>query len=152
MKSTEIAALLRNVPYFASLDDELLESIAEQAVVEDFGADDVIIEAGTPGEGLGVLVEGEVQAHRGERKFKDLATGDYMGDMSLLDGAPHAATFSAKTDGRWIIVSPAQFRAAVMHHPAVGQAVIDVLMERLRETLRWLEEADSENAALRQQD
>jgi len=146
MTNAEIAAFLKGVPYFAGLEEELIESIAEHAEVNEFAADEVIIEEGTPGEGLGVLVDGEVQAFKGDRHLNDLRSGAYMGDMSLLDGAPHTATVTAKTAGRWIIVSPAQFRAAVIHHPTVGLAVIGVLMERLRETLQWLEEADTKEA------
>lgn len=147
MTNAEIAAFLKEVPYFSGLDEELIESVAEHAVVKEFASGEVIIEQGTPGEGLGVLVEGEAQAFKGQRHLKDLRSGDYMGDMSLLDGAPHTATLTASTAGRWIIVSPAQFRAAVANHPEVGLAVIGVLMERLREALQWLEEADAKRAS-----
>lgn len=139
---TEAAEYLSRVPMFARLEEEILEALAGTSEVREFSAGDQVAKQGSPNEGLLVLVEGQMEAYRGTRLFKVLGPGDYVGDMSLLDGEPHMVDVTATADGYGVFLAGHQFQAAVRHHPQVALEVIKVLVARIRETVGWLEEAE----------
>ncbi len=61
--------------------------------------------------------------------------GDVIGDMSILDGEPRSATALA-LDPLEAMVAPASALTAAITDPAVAQAMIRVLAERLRDADR----------------
>jgi CRP/FNR family transcriptional regulator, cyclic AMP receptor protein len=124
--------LLRGLPLFADLPDDLL-------AVVDAHLSDMTVEAGatlmienTPGreafiiaDGLAdVLVDGEVVAVAGP--------GALVGEMSLLDNRPRSATVVAKTPLRILVMEPRQF-AALFEDPRTAQWIAASLSRRLRE-------------------
>lgn len=139
---TESAEYLSHVPMFARLDDEILEALAEQSVIRTFSRGEKVAERGAPNDGLLVLVRGAMEVHRGSRLFKVLGPGDYVGDMSLLDGEPHMVDLVTTEDGYGVFLAGHQFQAAVRHHPEVALEIIKVLVARVRETVGWLEEGE----------
>ena len=89
-----------------------------------------------------MIVDGEFEVYRGSRLFSVLGPGDYVGDMSLLDGEPHMVDVFATKSGHGVFLAGHQFQAAVRHHPDVAMEIIKVLVARIRETVAWLEEAE----------
>lgn len=142
---TEYAEYLSRVPMFARLEDEILEALAEQSVIRAFAEGDKVAEQGAPDDGLLVLVNGAMEVHRGTRLFKVLGPGDYVGDMSLLDGQPHMVDVVATEGGYGVFLAGHQFQVAVRHHPEVALEAIKVLVARVRETVDWLEEAEDKD-------
>jgi CRP-like cAMP-binding protein len=61
--------------------------------------------------------------------------GDVIGDMSILDGEPRSATALA-LDPLEAVVAPASALTTAIADPAVAQAMIKVLAERLRDADR----------------
>lgn len=137
---------LRRVPLFARLDPEVLEALAEHTTERAYSVGDKIAEQGAPNDGLLVLTEGEMEVHRGGRLFKVLGPGDYVGDMSLLDGSPHMADVIATKPGRGLHLAGYQFQVVLKNHPEVATEIIKVLVARIRETVDWLEEAEAQPA------
>jgi CRP-like cAMP-binding protein len=140
---TQAVEYLSQVPMFSRLDDEILNALAEQSIDRTFSSGDQVAVQGAPNEGLLVIVDGELEVHRGDRLFKVLGPGDYVGDMSLLDGEPHMVDVVATKDGHGVFLAGHQFQAAVRHHPEVALEIIKVLVARVRETVGWLEEAEA---------
>lgn len=140
---TQAAEYLSQVPIFSRLDDEILEALADQSTDRSFSSGDQVAQQGSANEGLLVIVDGELEVHRGDRLFTVLGPGDYVGHMSLLDGEPHMVDVVATTDGHGVFLAGHQFQAAVRHHPEVALEVIKVLVARVRETVGWLEDAEA---------
>lgn len=138
---------VRRVPLFARLEPEVLEALAEHTTERAFSTGDTIAKQGSPNHGLLILVEGELEAHRGDRLFNVLGPGDYVGDMSLLDGSPHMVDVIATKLGWGLHLADYQFQVVSKNHPEVATEIIKVLVARMRETVRWLEEAESRSSA-----
>ena len=98
---------------------------------------------GTPNDGLLLIVDGEMEARRGNRLFKVLGQGDYVGDMSLLDGAPHMVDVVATKPSQGLFLADYQFHVVLKNYPEVAMEIIRVLVARIRETVGWLEEAEA---------
>ena len=143
MDANTAAAQLANVPYFAKLRPEILEALAEHTEEWVFAAGDKLATRGEPNDGLRVMVEGEGEVYRHGRLFKVIGPGDPIGDMSLLDGEPHSVDVTATAPGYGVFLADFQFQVVAKNHPEVAMEIIKVLMERLRETMGWLEEAEA---------
>lgn len=144
---TDVAAVsdaLRLVPLFARLEPEVLGALADHTTERRFESGDSIARQGSPNDGLLLVVEGEMEVRRGDRLFRVLGPGDYVGDMSLLDGAPHMVDVVATTPGVGLFLAGYQFQVVVKNHPEVAREIIKVLVARIRETVGWLEEAEAE--------
>lgn len=134
---------LREVPLFSRLTPDTLGALAEHTTERRFEKGDVVAEQGAPNDGLLLLVEGEMEVHRGDRLFKTLGPGDYVGDMSLLDGAPHMVDVVATESGRGLFLAGYQFQVVLKNYPEVAMEIIKVLVARIRETVGWLDEAEA---------
>lgn len=136
------ADALAKVPLFSRLPEDVLDALAEQTEGRSFSKGEAVAEQGTANDGLLVITDGELEVHRGGRLLKVLGPGDYVGDMSLIDGGPHSVTVTATQGGGGVFLSGSQFRVAIRHQPDVAISVMEVLVGRLRETLTWLDEAN----------
>lgn len=143
---TAASEALSQVDLFAGCAPGVLEALADQTVDRAWEAGVRVAERGQPNEGLLVIVEGTLEVRRGARLFKVLQPGDYVGDMSLIDGGPHSVDVTALTPGRGVFLDGGQFRVAIKHYPDAAMTVMQVLVGRIREMMKWLEEAESSEA------
>lgn len=90
------------------------------------------------------MIDGEMEVRRGSRLFKVLGPGDYVGDMSLLDGAPHMVDVVATKPGQGLFLAGYQFQVVLKNYPEVSMEIIRVLVARIRETVGWLEEVEAD--------
>lgn len=102
-------ALLAEVPLFATLRDDELETLAETAERRFFRAKETLIRRGEPGDSMFVLLEGLLDVriavdgpiqggHVEETSVARIDPGCFLGEMSLLTGEPRTATVVASTD------------------------------------------------------
>src|ERR1035437_4587922 len=92
----QIAACLTKVSLFADLPAVYLRRIASLGVEENFARGTPVFAEGTPGDKLFVILSGSVRISRqvpgmGEEALAILKTGDYFGEMALIDDFPRSA-------------------------------------------------------------
>ena len=80
---------LRNVWLFAALSDDQLDVISNFTFNANFAAGDLIVEEGQTGNGLYVIVSGNVEAVKGygtenAQVLNRLGGGEVFGEMALL--------------------------------------------------------------------
>ncbi len=107
------ADILRNLPYFADLPEDLLLRVCEGSEQVELNPGTVIIEEGSDSEEMFVVVEGQLSVTKvANAKVVELARlgrGDVVGEMALLDGAPRAATVTTTENTMLIRVPVAAF-------------------------------------------
>jgi hypothetical protein len=91
----EIAVRLQGVPAFDRLSTQQLVSLAEALRPEQHEAGGTIYGEGDEGSGVYFVVEGEVRLAAGPLELARAGPGEFFGELSVLDGEPHAATASA---------------------------------------------------------
>lgn len=139
---TSTADILRGLPYFSDLPDDLLVSVCEHSSQIDVAPDSVIIEEGSDSEEMYIVVEGEllVTKHAGDKEVElaRIRPGEVVGEIALLDQAPRTATVKTAQQSHLIQVPVAAFEE-LLKDPTVVRRMFRTVTSRLRgieDTLR----------------
>lgn len=98
-----------------------------------FAAGDVIFTAGTPGDVMYVVKEGEVNVLVRDRVVETIGPGGILGEMALIDRGPRSASAVAKTDCQLVPIDEARFKYMVQQTPYFAIEVMRVMARRLRQ-------------------
>ena len=123
--------LLRAVPLFADLSKRELESVAALADELDLPAGRELTKEGARGGEFIVIVEGAADVRRRGRQVNTLSSGDFLGEIALVTGAPRTATVKTTAPSRLLVLTSAQFRRLLRDMPSLQLKVLDVLARRL---------------------
>ena len=106
--------LLSQVPFLASLPAYELENLAQSAIWRSFPEGAAVVAQGELGDAFYVVAGGELSvAVDGRLREHTLAAGDGFGEIALLHRTPRTATITVLADCELLMVSAAQFLAAV---------------------------------------
>src|SRR5213079_2575335 len=101
-EQAEALSILRGEALFGCLSDEQLNHLVKQARLNTFGRGEPVIEEGSPGDSMFVLLRGLanvfVSKNGSTIQVASLGAGDCFGEMSLLTGEPRSATVRADAD------------------------------------------------------
>jgi CRP/FNR family cyclic AMP-dependent transcriptional regulator len=124
--------LLAAAPLFADVDAAGLERIAGRVIEVAFEPGHVIARQGDIGTGFFLIADGRVRIVRDGEKIASLGTGEFFGELSVLDGKPRTAQVVAAEPTVCLALASWDFEAVVAEEPAVALAVMRALATRLR--------------------
>jgi CRP/FNR family transcriptional regulator, cyclic AMP receptor protein len=124
---------LRQVPLFGDLSARDLKRLADSMQELSFPAGKEVVAEGKGGVGFFVILDGSARVSQGGEERGRLATGDYFGEMALIDGDDRMATVQAESELRCGVMAPWTFRPFVKEHPDVAWALLTALVKRVRE-------------------
>jgi CRP-like cAMP-binding protein len=123
---------LRGVPLFGGMTDRALQSIADLASDFEAGAGSALTTEGEPGEAFYLITEGRLEVSRGGATISTLGAGDFIGEISLLDGRPRTATAVTLGPVRGLVIRRAAFTELMDRFPPVRLGILMALTERIR--------------------
>lgn len=124
--------LLKRVPLFAGLPDTALEQIGQITEEREEPAGTALTHEGRHEGYFFVIVSGTVRIERGGQTVNTLRDGDFLGEISLLDGGPRTATAVAETPCRLLVMTYQRFNQLLDTEPEVRNAVMVEVGQRLR--------------------
>ena len=137
---------LRRLPLFAALPEPDLEQLYQQAEPVTIDAGDVLIEEGTLGNALYVLLDGELQVTKRsgalDIKVDVRVPGEVIGEMSLVDNSPRSATVTGITESHLLMISKSVFERTLSTSPAAALATLHMFVARLRQNDALLHEKE----------
>lgn len=133
MITYERAARLSEIDLFTSLRPSALALLAERATERVLPAGGTLFEQGAEGRSMYLIVSGEVEILRDERRLATLGAGEHVGEMSLLDDETRSATVRATEDALLLRIGRRDFHALVTSHSDAALAVMRSLSQRLRQ-------------------
>lgn len=131
----EIVALLRENETFASAPQDRLEELAGGFVERECSAGEVLIEQGTHGGMLYVIISGELGVYvrgrdvapSGDPAGPLVATlnrGHIVGEIGAVSGIASTATVRALGDGRILELDAKLFQELMYHSPRLAESVL----------------------------
>ena len=135
-----VIKVLENIPIFENLSERELEKIARLTHERNYKKDEQIFKKLAPAEGMYVIINGAVEIYDPETKntYADLVSGDFFGELALLDDEPRSASALAKQESRLIGFFRTDLLTLIKRSPELGNRVLlnlsRVLGERLRKT------------------
>lgn len=125
-------AALRQVPMFADLHQPQLALLARHAEENDVEAGSVLVREGDVGDRFILILGGSARVERGGQVLAHLFTNQFVGEMSLLDGKPRAATVTMESPGTVLVINRDTFRSLLDTVPEFREKLLAVLCDRLR--------------------
>ncbi|MEN3340897.1 MAG: hypothetical protein V7644_301 [Actinomycetota bacterium] len=127
--------LLKRVPLFERCSKRELQEIAGLADELHLPAGRDLAREGASGKEFVVLVEGEADVRRRGRKINTLHSGDFLGEIALITGAPRTASVTTTAGSRLLVIASPAFRRLMREMPSIQQKVLEALAARLPDDL-----------------
>jgi CRP/FNR family transcriptional regulator, cyclic AMP receptor protein len=125
-------ALLGTVPLFSSLSKSQLHTMAVTAKERTYKDGQTIVQQGEKGIGFYLILAGQARIEKNGKAVATLGSGQYFGEMALLDDQPRTADVRAAGAVRCLVLSPWEFWAAVGNEPEVLRQLLKETVKRLR--------------------
>jgi CRP/FNR family transcriptional regulator, cyclic AMP receptor protein len=127
---TKVEAL-RSAPLFAALSDKELGEVAMRTEDLDFPAGKVLCREGEIGSEFYVIMDGEAEVTQNGTALATLGSGDFFGEISLVEDVPRNATVTATTPVRCFLLTRGRFLHVLDEFPDVERKVMRALAKRL---------------------
>src|SRR5438034_3127277 len=146
-EQAEALSILRGEALFGCLSDEQLNQLVKQARLNTFGRGEPVIEEGSPGDSMFVLLRGAanvfVSKNGSTIQVASLGAGDCFGEMSLLPGEPRSATVRADGDCYVMEIGKPVMAELLSGAPGCMEQLSQLLAQRKMETEGILKEVSS---------
>lgn len=137
----ETITMLKGVPLFSRFSDKELGAILKTAKERDFEPGAQIVREGEQSNiGFYLILDGQVEVRRGEQTLSKLGSGQFFGEMSVLDGEPRSADVIPTTRTKCLLLTNWDIKALVKTYPDIAMKIIAELSRRLRQTNMALSE------------
>ena len=136
----DTVSLLKEVNFFASLDEDVLGLLQKQLHHVSFESGDELCREGEAGDCMFIIESGEVAVTKQSTEgapieITTLGSGDIAGEMSLLGQMRRSAALTAKTDVTAWVLEYGEFQSLLQKHASLSRALLASLTKNLqRET------------------
>lgn len=136
--------LIRRVPLFSMLTDVQAASVAGAVVKRRYKRGENIVKQGKKSNALFLLLTGRARVISTDSRGREvilatLQSGDYVGEMSLIDDEPHSATVQAEIQTDVLELARLDFARCLPENSSMAYAVMRGLVQRLRHADRKIE-------------
>jgi CRP/FNR family cyclic AMP-dependent transcriptional regulator len=124
------AEVLAEMPLFSTIGKRKLRKIAQEAQFTEYAPGESVILTGAPADSFYVILGGKARVI-GKPGARTLSSGDYFGEMALLDGGPRSATVVAR-DILHVMRLPRETFLRLLSQASVAQKITTELGARVR--------------------
>jgi CRP-like cAMP-binding protein len=137
-------SVFRRVALFSELGNGELEALGRNLSPKTYPAGSPIIRESEPGDLFFVILRGEVKVFVDspdgrEVVLSHLQTGDFFGEMALLEGESRSASVTALTDCELAVLARAEFLAVLARDFSLTRKILQTLSARLRKANEVIE-------------
>jgi CRP-like cAMP-binding protein len=124
--------LLKKVPMFNELSNRHLREISKHSDNVAKKAGDVLVRQGDKGWEFFFIIGGKARVEKDGRVIRSLASGDFFGEISLIDREPRTASVIAETDMDLLVVHSRSFSHLLDTTPGLSGKILIILCKYLR--------------------
>jgi CRP-like cAMP-binding protein len=133
MANEEVVDLLSSVELFRGLSKRQLRALADRGRIVSHEAGTLVTEEGGVAVGFHLLLNGTASVLLGGTKKRSLKTGDYFGEISLVDGQPRSASVESGEGLRTFCLTAWEFKPLLEEQPHLAAELLVAMCARLRE-------------------
>jgi uncharacterized membrane protein len=142
--------LLRSIPLFEGLEEDDLVALAAALEPRSFRAGTMIFAQGDVGSAMYIVQSGDINIHlpgdKSQRiSLKDIARGEYFGELSLFDDLPRSASALATSNTVLLELQRETIENYLDRRPRAAMAILRTMSARLRETNTMLSARAAKN-------
>ena len=134
MDNKQIITLLKETPLFVNTNEHSLESMIKSAVQKTVSPGDKLVQEGQGGVGFYLILEGNAEVIKDGTKLAEPGTGDFFGELAMIDGQLRTADVVAVAETKCWILSQWAMKSIIANHPEVALSMLEELARRLRAT------------------
>jgi CRP-like cAMP-binding protein len=123
-------ARLKDVPFFSSMSEQDLATVAQQTDELSVAAGTVLAREGDLGDEFFVIESGMAEVTQGGAPIATLGRGDFFGEVALIREERRTATVTATSPMVLIVMTGSSFRSLDRSRPEIREAVSKALAER----------------------
>jgi CRP-like cAMP-binding protein len=128
---------VRPIPFFQGLDDLTLQKIAHSMIAKSVRKLDLVVQQGDVSSDLIFLLRGQLQVIDTTADGKEVGIaivkeGDFLGELSVIDGKPRSASVVALVPSVVAILPRPMAIEYFFHHPVGSERIIRHLAGKLR--------------------
>lgn len=120
----EKVELIKRVPLFAGCSKGELEQIAHIADEIDLPEGKELTREGERGREFLVLLEGDADVTQDGQSINRLGSGDFFGEIALVEDRPRTATVTASSPVRALVITDRAFRQLLDEQPEIREKVL----------------------------
>jgi len=125
--------LVQQVPLFSDLDKKELKALASTMKERIFDPGDTISTEGQTGIGFFIIEDGEASVTVGGQERATLGSGDYFGEVALIDDGARTATVTARTKLKTYGITSWEFRPLIEENAELAWKMLQTMAKRLRD-------------------
>jgi CRP/FNR family transcriptional regulator, cyclic AMP receptor protein len=133
----DILNLVRMIPIFAELNEDEIKKIADIGISRKYSKNSIVFLEEEAGAALFIIISGKVKVVRTDDEGKEvilsiLGSGEFFGEMALLDGLPRSATVVSTEESELFMIHRREFLQLIESSPQVVVSLLRELTRRLR--------------------
>ena len=143
---------LRTVPLLQDLEDDVLNTLAQDFRLKQYGKDEIIFRQGDSSRELYIVKQGKVRVFKispagGETSTNIFFTGDIFGEFAAIDGDTRSATAKMLSRTTLLEMSHERFLDHMRHLPGLALNLSQLLCRKVRWTATYAETVAQFDAA-----
>lgn len=144
----------KKIQLFSSLTDEELHKITDRLVVKKFRKNEIILQVEDTNKYMYIILNGKTKVIQTTEDGKEILlamhqSGEFFGEMSLIDGKTSPATVIATEDSTVAVISKEDFYSLVKTQKKVLDNLLLILCSRYRESWEKIQMLNLKNASQR---
>lgn len=154
MKEKYEVESLRHIQLFSSLGDEELLRIRERIAIKRFRKGEIILCEDDTTNFMYIILSGKVKVIQTTEDGKEIVlafhkSGDFFGEMSLIDGKTSPATVMTTEDTAAAIIHRGDFFTLIHSEKKVLESLLHIFCSRLRDSWERIQMLNFKNASQR---
>lgn len=137
-KRDGVQDILKKIPVFEGLSNNDLSHIERILHRREYRPDEVVFSQGTPGFGMYIIEDGSVTivSEPSMEIMAELQSGNFFGELALLDDSPRSATAVVKTACRMLCFLQSDMFDLISRKPQIGVKILLCLARTIGERLK----------------
>lgn len=122
---------IKKIPLFARLSKKALSKMGRLADEVDVPAGQRLADQGKFAYEFFVIEDGTARVMRGDEKLAELGSGDFFGEIGLVETDRRTATVVADTPMKLVVMGRREFRTMMEDMPDIRRHIEDAIKQRM---------------------